>query len=75
MSSIIVGHRGVKGTHPENTKVSIEQAAKLGLKWIEVDIQQTQDDELVVCHDHTRAARRDGKGRVDEHTFGRAMPA
>ena len=32
MSSIIVGHRGVAGTHPENTKASIEQAAKLGLK-------------------------------------------
>lgn len=69
MSSIIVGHRGVAGTHPENTKASIEQAAKLGLKWIEVDIQPTQDDQLVVCHDHTLERCSDGKGRVDEHTL------
>ena len=69
MSSIIVGHRGVAGTHPENTKASIEQAAKLGLKWIEVDVQQTQDDELVVCHDHTLERCSNGKGRVDEHTL------
>ncbi|MEZ9743454.1 glycerophosphodiester phosphodiesterase family protein [Vibrio splendidus] len=69
MSSIIVGHRGVAGTHPENTKASIEQAAKLGLKWIEVDIQPTQDDQLVVCHDHTLDRCSDGKGRVDEHTL------
>ncbi|WP_299690355.1 glycerophosphodiester phosphodiesterase family protein [uncultured Vibrio sp.] len=69
MSSIIVGHRGVAGTHPENTKASIEQAAKLGLKWIEVDIQTTLDDQLVVCHDHTLERCSNGKGRVDEHTL------
>ncbi|WP_454441133.1 glycerophosphodiester phosphodiesterase family protein [Vibrio bathopelagicus] len=69
MSSIIVGHRGVAGTHPENTKVSIEQAANLGLKWVEVDIQVTLDDQLVVCHDHTLERCSDGKGRVDEHTL------
>ncbi|PMH23719.1 glycerophosphoryl diester phosphodiesterase [Vibrio lentus] len=69
MSSIIVGHRGVAGTHPENTKVSIEQAANLGLKWVEVDIQVTLDDQLVVCHDHTLERFSDGKGRVDEHTL------
>lgn len=69
MSSIIVGHRGVAGTHPENTKASIEQAAKLGLKWVEVDIQPTQDEQLVVCHDHILERCSDGKGRVDEHTL------
>ena len=69
MSSIIVGHRGVAGTHPENTKASIDQAARLDLKWIEVDIQPTQDDQLVVCHDHTLERCSDGKGRVDEHTL------
>ncbi|MCB5361099.1 glycerophosphodiester phosphodiesterase family protein [Vibrio lentus] len=69
MSSIIVGHRGVAGTHPENTKVSIEQAANLGLKWVEVDIQVTLDEQLVVCHDHTLERCSDGKGRVDEHTL------
>lgn len=69
MPPMIVGHRGVAGTHPENTKASIEQAAKLGLKWIEVDIQPTLDNQLVVCHDHTLERCSDGTGRVDEHTL------
>ena len=69
MPPMIVGHRGVAGTHPENTQASIEQAAKLGLKWIEVDIQPTLDDQLVVCHDHTLERCSDGTGRVDEHTL------
>ena len=69
MPPMIVGHRGVAGTHPENTKASIEQAAKLGLTWIEVDIQPTLDNQLVVCHDHTLERCSDGVGRVDEHTL------
>ena len=30
MKPVIVGHRGVAGTYPENTRVSFEAAAKLG---------------------------------------------
>ncbi|SON52324.1 glycerophosphodiester phosphodiesterase family protein [Vibrio tapetis] len=66
---LIVGHRGVAGTHPENTKASINQAISLGLKWIEIDVQPTKDDVLVVCHDHTLERCSNGKGRVDEHTL------
>ncbi len=66
---LIVGHRGVAGTHPENTKTSINQAISLGLKWIEIDVQPTKDNVLVVCHDHTLERCSNGKGRVDEHTL------
>lgn len=69
MSVIYVGHRGVAGTHPENTMVSIQQAHALGLQWIEVDIQPTKDDVLVVCHDHTVNRCSNGKGRIDELTL------
>ncbi|MGR5502527.1 glycerophosphodiester phosphodiesterase family protein [Vibrio sp. DNB22_10_4] len=69
MSVIYVGHRGVAGTHPENTMVSIQQAHALGLQWIEVDIQPTKDDVLVVCHDHTVNRCSNGKGRIDEQTI------
>lgn len=69
MSPIIVGHRGVAGTHPENTGASVKQAAALGLQWIEIDIQITQDNQLVVCHDHTLERCSDGSGRVDNLTL------
>lgn len=69
MSVIYVGHRGVAGTHPENTMVSVQQAHTLGLQWIEVDVQPTKDDVLVVCHDHTVNRCSDGKGRVDALTM------
>ncbi|MCZ8485555.1 glycerophosphodiester phosphodiesterase family protein [Vibrio lentus] len=35
------------GTHPENTKVSIEQAGESWVEVVEVDIQVTLDDQLV----------------------------
>lgn len=69
MPPIIVGHRGVAATHPENTAASIKQAARLGLKWVEVDIQITLDNQLVVCHDHTLNRCSNGQGRIDQHTL------
>ena len=65
----IIGHRGVAGHHPENTKVSIEAAAKLGLEWVEVDVQPTKDNILVICHDHTIDRCSNGSGRIDEQTL------
>lgn len=66
---IIVGHRGVAGRFPENTLASIQEAAALGLDWVEVDVQPTLDDHLVVCHDHTVDRCSNGSGRVDELTL------
>ncbi|NVD06742.1 glycerophosphoryl diester phosphodiesterase [Vibrio sp. JPW-9-11-11] len=66
---IIVGHRGFAGHYPENTRASILAAAKLGLEWVEVDIQPTQDHQLVVCHDHTINRCSNGRGRIDEMTL------
>lgn len=68
MPSIIVGHRGVAGTYPENTRVSVQAAINLGLSWVEVDVQPTKDNVLVVCHDHTIDRCSNGKGRIDEYT-------
>lgn len=66
---IIVGHRGIAGRFPENTKASILAAIELGLEWVEVDIQPTKDGELVVCHDHKIDRCSNGKGRVDSFTL------
>ncbi len=69
MPPIIVGHRGVAGTYPENTRPSIQAAIDMGLHWIEVDIQPTKDNVLVVCHDHTINRCSNGKGRIDDYTL------
>ncbi|MCG3742682.1 glycerophosphoryl diester phosphodiesterase [Vibrio cincinnatiensis] len=69
MSPIIVGHRGVAGSHPENTRVSVQAAIDLGLSWVEIDVQPTKDNILVVCHDHTINRCSNGKGRVDAYTL------
>lgn len=69
MAPIIVGHRGVAGHYPENTKVSIQAAIDLGLKWVEIDVQPTKDNVLVVCHDHTIDRCSNGRGRVDAYTL------
>ncbi|WP_394125570.1 glycerophosphodiester phosphodiesterase family protein [Vibrio hepatarius] len=66
---IIVGHRGVAGRFPENTLASIQEALTLGLDWVEVDVQPTLDNHLVVCHDHTIDRCSNGSGRVDELTL------
>ncbi len=69
MDTLLIGHRGVAGTHPENTRISVQAAINLDLKWVEVDVQPTKDNILVVCHDHTVNRCSNGLGRVDELTL------
>lgn len=47
----IIGHRGAAGLALENTLPSIELARLLGVDAIEIDVRQTKDGELVLCHD------------------------
>ncbi|GAA3792010.1 hydrolase [Streptomyces coacervatus] len=48
---LVIGHRGASAYAPENTLVSIDKAARLGIPWVENDVQRTKDGELVVIHD------------------------
>jgi glycerophosphoryl diester phosphodiesterase len=47
----IIAHRGAAGKAPENTLASIRQAMKDGADWIEIDVQESMDGEVVVIHD------------------------
>jgi glycerophosphoryl diester phosphodiesterase len=47
----VIGHRGAAGTRPENTMASIRTAIEDGADWIEIDVQETADGEVVVIHD------------------------
>ncbi|MER5727954.1 glycerophosphodiester phosphodiesterase family protein [Streptomyces sp. NPDC002138] len=50
---VIYAHRGASAYAPENTLESIDLAARLGIDWVENDVQRTKDGVLVVIHDET----------------------
>jgi glycerophosphoryl diester phosphodiesterase len=62
---IVHGHRGSRGTAPENTLPSFQDAYDAGAEWVEFDIQFCKDKELVVFHDRMISSRicRDESGR------------
>ena len=49
--AVIIAHRGDSGSAPENTMAAIIQAVEAGADWVEIDVQETADGEVVVFHD------------------------
>ncbi len=47
----ITAHRGASALYPENTLLAFIGAKNLGADWIELDVQQTKDQKIIVCHD------------------------
>lgn len=58
---LVIAHRGASGHCPENTVAAFKKALDMGAKAIELDVHQTLDHELVVCHDND--LRRTGRDR------------
>ena len=52
LDQILIAHRGESFIAPENTLASINLAWENGAKAVEVDIQLTLDNEIVVIHDN-----------------------
>ncbi len=50
-SAIVIAHRGASGRAPENTLQAIQLAVDDGADWIEIDVQETADGEVIVYHD------------------------
>jgi glycerophosphoryl diester phosphodiesterase len=48
---LVIAHRGASAYAPENTLAAVDKAAALGIRWVENDVQQTRDGELVILHD------------------------
>ena len=63
----VFAHRGASGDFPENTKSAILEALKVGVDGIEVDIQSSFDDYMVI-HDSWLDRTTSGKGRVSNFT-------
>lgn len=47
----ITAHRGASAFFPENTMAAFSGAQDLGADWIELDVHQSGDGQLVVTHD------------------------
>ena len=47
----IIAHRGAAGVRPENTMAAILKAIDDRADWVEIDVQETADGEVIVAHD------------------------
>ena len=65
----VMGHRGCCGYMPENTLISFREAFRLGVDFLEFDVQLTLDNELVVIHDNMVNRTTDGIGAVNFMTL------
>ena len=47
----IIAHRGAAGARPENTMASFALAIEEKATWVELDVQESADGEVIVMHD------------------------
>jgi glycerophosphoryl diester phosphodiesterase len=47
----IIAHRGAAASRPENTLAAVEQALRDRADWVEIDVQESADGEVIVAHD------------------------
>ena len=48
---LLLGHRGVRGSHPDNSLAAFQMAFAAGLDGVECDVQLARDGALVLIHD------------------------
>lgn len=62
-------HRGFSGKYPENTILAFQKAIDAGADGIELDVQLTKDNVVVIIHDETIDRTTNGKGYVADYTY------
>ena len=67
--TLVIAHRGSKGTHPENTFSAFREALACQADGIELDVQYTKDKALIVIHDNTVDRTTNGTGEIDSFTL------
>jgi len=65
----VYGHRGSKGTYPENSMLGFKKAIEAGVVGMEIDIHLTKDHEVVVFHDSTLDRTSTGSGYIKDHNL------
>lgn len=66
---LVVAHRGGSRLAPENTLLAFDEAVRLGVDILEMDVCLTKDNELVTIHDIEIDRTSDGKGLVSDYTY------
>ena len=66
---LIFGHRGAAGYEPENTLASVRRGLELDVDYIEIDVQRTRDDVLVVFHDDLVDRLTNASGYIWDYSF------
>jgi glycerophosphoryl diester phosphodiesterase len=65
----VIAHRGGSHLAPENTAPAFDNAMKLGVDMIEIDVEQTSDGVVIVFHDSKVDRTTQGTGPVDSLTY------
>ena len=65
----IIAHRGDAGPAPENTRLAIERAIKIGVDMVEVDVRLTKDGVPVLLHFERLEHTTTGSGLLADHTW------
>lgn len=66
---LVFGHRGFSGKYPENTMTAFKKAFEAHADGIELDVQFTKDQEIVIIHDETIDRTTNGTGFVKDYTL------
>lgn len=64
----VIAHRGASGYAPENSLPAFRVAAELGVREVELDVQVSSDDVLILFHDDVLDDKTNGNGAVRDHT-------
>ncbi len=48
---LVIAHRGAAGAAPENTLAAVRRALDDETDWVEIDVQESRDGQVVVVHD------------------------
>lgn len=67
--TIVIAHRGDHLIAPENSLLSIENAIKDSVDYVEIDLRTTQDGQLILMHDGSVDRMTNGKGKVQELSY------
>lgn len=64
-----IAHRGASGTAPEHTRTAFKQALACDVDMVELDVQMSRDQRLVVIHDTDLGRTTNGRGAVRAHDW------
>jgi glycerophosphoryl diester phosphodiesterase len=65
----VMAHRGASAYAPENTLAAFRLAIEQRADWLEMDVQQTKDGQLVVFHDLRMERTTNGRGALRDLTL------